>query len=501
MLIHAPWPVLEKCAEELMIRLPVKEHDPPSEPVGWNRVYQTFHSLLVLFHHRTWDNNQNDRSVNAFFNKDKKHLFLNIEDKQNFFSDIDRSRMVAWLLDSAHFSSEPEDFGINRLLYESTYMAAYPLHEGSPELPESSSPSRYSRRQGLRYSWASFSQWYKFQPLNAIKDYFGVRVSMYFAWLGLYNYMLVAAAFVGLLCFFAGLASIDDFVPAQEICNKSNEKLFYMCPLCDVDCSYWSLIVSCRYAKLTYLFDHEGTVFFAAFMALWAAVFLEFWKRKQISLAYDWDMMHFEEEFQPMRPSFVASAGKEKRPNPITGILEPFIPYSTQLMRSTCSIALVIFMVSLVVAAVAGVVVYRAAVSAALYAYPHEAVRRGARIITSVTASSLNLLTITVLSYVYDKIALFLTNWENPRTNTEFTNSLTLKMFLFQSVNMYSSLFYIAFFKSNMIVGIPGGYNRIGGGRMEGCDPSGCLIELCIQLAIILIGKQLIQLFIKFLIP
>lgn len=34
-----------------------------------------------------------------------------------------------------------------------------------------------------------------------------------------------------------------------------------------------------------------------------------------------------------------------------------------------------------------------------------------------------------------------------PRTQTEYDDSLTLKMYLLQFVNCYSSIFYIAFFK------------------------------------------------------
>ena len=43
---------------------------------------------------------------------------------------------------------------------------------------------------------------------------------------------------------------------------------------------------------------------------------------------------------------------------------------------------------------------------------------------------------------------------ELPRTKTEYENSLTLKMFLFQFVNYYSSCFYIAFAKGK-VVGYP----------------------------------------------
>lgn len=66
-------------------------------------------------------------------------------------------------------------------------------------------------------------------------------------------------------------------------------------------------------------------------------------------------------------------------------------------------------------------------------------------------------------------------------------------MFLFQFVNTYSSIFYIAFFKLNLVVGTPGNYRRLGGtGRLDGCGAAGCLLDLCIQLAIIMVGQQII---------
>ena len=39
---------------------------------------------------------------------------------------------------------------------------------------------------------------------------------------------------------------------------------------------------------------------------------------------------------------------------------------------------------------------------------------------------------------------------ERPRTDTEYEDSFTFKMFLFQFINYYSSIFYIAFFKGRL---------------------------------------------------
>ena len=67
-------------------------------------------------------------------------------------------------------------------------------------------------------------------------------------------------------------------------------------------------------------------------------------------------------------------------------------------------------------------------------------------------------------------------------------------MFIFQAVNFWSSIFYIAFVKGRG-TGTPLHYTRFGGSgsiRLEECHPSGCLFDLTMQLAIIMILKQAI---------
>uniref|UniRef100_A0A8C3S212 Anoctamin n=1 Tax=Chelydra serpentina TaxID=8475 RepID=A0A8C3S212_CHESE len=94
------------------------------------------------------------------------------------------------------------------------------------------------------------------------------------------------------------------------------------------------------------------------------------------------------------------------------------------------------------------------------------------------------------LLQLYEKVALLLTNLEQPRTESEWENSFTLKMFLFQFVNLNSSTFYIAFFLGRF-TGHPGAYLRlINRWRLEECHPSGCLIDLCMQMGIIMVLKQ-----------
>lgn len=109
-------------------------------------------------------------------------------------------------------------------------------------------------------------------------------------------------------------------------------------------------------------------------------------------------------------------------------------------------------------------------------------------ILLPLTTGVINLIVITIMNYLYDYLALFLTDLEYRRTQSEYDNSLSVKIYLFQFINYYSSLFYISFLKGKW-VGTPSKYNRIFGFRQEECSPGGCLMELFIQLAIIMIGK------------
>ncbi|KAF6779740.1 hypothetical protein AHF37_00667 [Paragonimus kellicotti] len=86
------------------------------------------------------------------------------------------------------------------------------------------------------------------------------------------------------------------------------------------------------------------------------------------------------------------------------------------------------------------------------------------------------------------------------RTQSAFENQLIFKVFLFQFVNFYSSLIYVAFFKGRF-VGYPGNYVYFFGLRNEDCDNGGCLIELAQQLIVIMVGKQLINNCQEILIP
>jgi anoctamin-1 len=58
-----------------------------------------------------------------------------------------------------------------------------------------------SMRNTLYCEWAAVSKCLRYQPLDYIKEYFGVKIGLYFAWLGFYTHMLIPASVVGVICF------------------------------------------------------------------------------------------------------------------------------------------------------------------------------------------------------------------------------------------------------------------------------------------------------------
>lgn len=86
--------------------------------------------------------------------------------------------------------------------------------------------------------------------------------------------------------------------------------------------------------------------------------------------------------------------------------------------------------------------------------------------VVPITAGLINLVCIVILNLIYDRMAEWLTEMELQRTQTEFDDSLAVKIYMFQFVNNYSCIFYIAFLKGKF-VGYPSKYNRIFGFRQE----------------------------------
>ncbi|XP_069596432.1 anoctamin-3 isoform X2 [Ranitomeya imitator] len=480
--VHCPWDTLCKYAERMNIRMPFSLQRNMRQLKSWLP-----RNPMKLDKEALPDLEETD-CYTAPFSRARMHHFT-INNRDSFFSNSTRSRIVHHVLQRTKYEDGKSKMGINRLLGNGTYEAAFPPHEGSHKSRHPIKTHGAQNHRHLLYErWARWGMWYKYQPLDLIRRYFGEKIGLYFAWLGWYTGMLIPAALVGLFVFLYGLFTMDSSQVSIEIC-EANETI--MCPMCEKNCTLQRLNESCIYAKVTHLFDNGGTVFFAIFMAIWATVFLEFWKRRRAVLTYDWDLIDWEDEEEELRPQFEAKYSKLERVNPITGKPEPFQPFSDKLSRLMVSVSGIFFMISLVLTAVFAVVVYRLVAMEQFASLNWHFIKKYWQFATSGTGVCINFMIIMSLNVVYEKVAYLLTNLEHPRTESEWENSFALKMFLFQFVNLNSSIFYIAFFLGRF-AGRPGKYNRLfQRWRLEECHPSGCLIDLCLQMGVIMVLKQM----------
>lgn len=493
-LLHAPWPVLAKKAEAMRLKVAFQENDIVfkswvEKRLGDERMQSLRRRNPLVVQDPTFEEKGNYFMAN--FKEESLTKFLNYQNRDELFDDVDRIYIVQQICYNARFAEGSHGVGLRKMIYEGAYLAGYPLHAGPDTVEADEQPS--NDRQRLKRDWARFGRWMKFQPYGEIKNYFGSEIALYFAWLGFYTAMLVPLAIIGFIVFIYGIGSAGSHPPVEDVCDSANKGKWIMCPLCDRQCSYWDLASStCLYAYVTHFFDNDWTVGLALIASVWATLFLEFWKRRQATLAQEWHTDDFEEEEEPLRPEYSATVTTLRR-NEVTGKLEPYVPKIQIYSRLTGVFSIIIFMIFLVIAAVVGVIVYRAAVFASLSGNKDRNIQTRARIITSATAALLNLVAINLLKFAYSKLAVWLTDWENPPTRTDYEDSFTWKMYLFQFVNTYASIFYIAFFKSGIVVGTPSRYKRIANSyRLDSCSEQGCFLELCVQLLIIMVGQQVI---------
>nr|XP_057931103.1 anoctamin-5 isoform X2 [Doryrhamphus excisus] len=489
--IHAPWEVLTTYADLLKIKVPFKAIDIPTKN-EWRWLVNPFRLPKHIMH-------PDPDFYTASFDKSKSDFYL-VDDRDTFFNPSTRNRIVYYILSRCSYvmdESEKDKRGIKRLLNNGTYTGAFPLHD-CRYWTKSHDPDCESQRYALYTHWAGFLCFFKEQPLNLIRKYYGEKIGIYFAWLGFYTEMLFIAAFVGTLCFLYGFSTIEKNEWRKEICNEGIGGEMVMCPLCDEKCTYWKLNVTCTSTWQAHLFDNPATVFFAIFMGIWVTLFLEFWKRRQSRLEYEWDLVDFEEaqQQQQLRPEYENHCTL-RQINLVTQEMEPYLPITSKLARTIVSGVTILFWLALVTGCIIGVIAYRLAVYAAFASIMKDTNVDGTivtpQLATSVTASCINFIIIMVLNMMYEKVAVWMTDLEIPKTHMEYENKLTFKMFLFQFVNYYSSCFYVAFFKGKF-VGYPGDYvYMFGQGRKlrnEECEPGGCLMELTTQLFVVMTGKQ-----------
>lgn len=277
---------------------------------------------------------------------------------------------------------------------------------------------REQQLQNLTVIWGTFKHPFTRQNLPLIRSYFGEKIAMYFGWLEFLMQWMLIPGLVGLV-----LGVLD------LVLDNTND---------DED----------EYS------GGEIIAIFTAFSLPFFAVFYEqMWIRQENKYAWRWGTSKLH-EVEDQRPEFKGVYEKDK----ITGKHKKMRQSSEWYkVKKTLSLSVALLFVMLVLTTVIALFLYRATLSKA---------GSGPTIV-----GIINALQIKVFNFLYKYVAVWMNNKENYEFPSQYNDGLTVKLFLFQFVNSYTSLYYIAFAK----------------GTIEGCSDDNCIFELKVQLASIFI--------------
>lgn len=226
------------------------------------------------------------------------------------------------------------------------------------------------------------------QPLEEIRLYFGEAIALYFTFLGFYTTALLFPTFLGFLQLFV---------------------------------------------------SHETVPFFCVFNVVWVTVLLELWRRRSNELAFQWGTIGMTSLDEP-RANFHGHMGKDA----VTGRIQPQYPrWKTTAKLYFVSIPIVI--ACMLFASVFMLVLFW------VEDYLKDLGTPLAEQLMNLPSIIYSIL-VFIINVKYRKLATYLTEWENHRTASQFDRHRVMKLIMFEFVNTFMSLFYIAFVKQDLEV-------------------------------------------------
>ncbi|KAJ8935020.1 hypothetical protein NQ314_013045 [Rhamnusium bicolor] len=322
------------------------------------------------------------------------------QDEEHFFTTEERQWLVLRLLESIRAKSS--DVAVTpgltllegqpivpKCLTSGVISQVFPLHESSA-------------LERLQNTWVRdvFAR----QPLDEITEYFGVKIGMYFAWLGHYTTALSIPAIFGFLFWLC--------------CNGKHQTL-----------------------------EDVGYVLFSIFNVIWVTTYLQAWKRYSAELAFRWGTLDQRDDllaeprplFRLPRHVIICSQGP-LQVSPVTGRLEPHHPpWKRHVFRYCVSVPIIAVCLSTVFLIMI--------LSLQIQDCWDSLLRnRGFPMWLGYLPKIMLAVVISLMDEAYFKIAIWLNDKENYRLETKYENHLIGKVALFQFVNSFLSLFYIAFY-------------------------------------------------------
>ena len=347
--------------------------------------------------------------LNDDFHYSKNNEIYNETDKRYIskFRNIDKLRFIQRILNQIIKFSELKKIEIFEMMLFKRNNKSY--NKKLKELSIQNTLNPFDHKKSARF-------------INTIRNYYGETVSYYFLWVDHFSRMLLFPSILGTFIFISYF--FWNKIPIVTIFSNS------------IKMDYYEFLLILNSALLT----------------IWLTLFIKSWLQKEKLYNYIWGINLKEKEIK-INEEFIPNS-KEKL---IFGYYVPIEKEPFHTLKKYVSYCFLLGMILLVLF------------------FIYSLFRLKARLINgnvwhdyriTFYIACLNGLQIKVMNFIYYYISKFLNDWENHFSMQEKNNSFAMKLILFDFMNSYSSLFYIAFIKP---------YN-------EGCVNNDCPKELETQL-------------------
>eukprot|EP00607_Mallomonas_marina_P000509 CAMPEP_0182439720 /NCGR_PEP_ID=MMETSP1167-20130531/86605_1 /TAXON_ID=2988 /ORGANISM="Mallomonas Sp, Strain CCMP3275" /LENGTH=796 /DNA_ID=CAMNT_0024633477 /DNA_START=52 /DNA_END=2440 /DNA_ORIENTATION=+ len=363
----------------------------------------------------------------------------------HIFRGVDRIKLILSIMEA---KANEDGCGLNlvELNREQCLLAAFAIHDYQDlDLLEKRTMfiaafaiHDYQDLDLLEKKWLKMDFWR--QPLTEIKDYFGEKVGMYFLYLDHYFRSMLLPSILGFTVFI-----LDGFLGSNAY-------------------SYFALL-----------------------MIIWGFTYTELWKRAQVKHAMTWGVYGFE-NIEQNRPQFIG----ETISSPIHGGPELYFPVKKQRQRISFSNVTIFFAICVVLGFVSLIFLFTIFLQSAEI---KKTLTISGLDIGSILASLVNALVIQVLNFGYQYVAIYLNDYENHRTDTKYEDYLIAKVFCFQMINCYASIFFTAYIKPFI------GLAKIAGVLVPVCKNMDCKGEAGTILGTVFIARLVLLLFLEICIP
>lgn len=239
---------------------------------------------------------------------------------------------IAQILRKAKWGTKRKDHGIDLLIRKHIIQKAYPLHDG-PVQDLNLDDEYLNDRSLLAKYWANFRCFYKEQPLDIIKKYYGIPTAFYFAWMGFYVQMLIPVAIMSaltlLMCLKRWYLQADDYI---RECKQLDFEICRYCKPEDNRCVTSNIKSHCFFMSLSLAFDEKENMLYSILVSFWAGTVQSMWMRREHNLRKRWNLLDTDSYYLHPRFEFWEKV-RYRRISSITNEIEAYIPVSINVFR------------------------------------------------------------------------------------------------------------------------------------------------------------------------